>query len=73
MITKIKNKVTKGFTKGFSNVIKLIKNNINKNVINEVILLTGIGFIITSFYMLNVILGLFMTGVGLIAYSLLNN
>lgn len=69
MITKIKNKVTKGF----SNVIKLIKNNINKNVINEVILLTGIGFIITSFYMLNVILGLFMTGVGLIAYSLLND
>ena len=69
MITKIKNKITKGLTNG----LKLIKNNINKNVINEVILLTGIGFIITSFYMLNVILGLFMTGVGLIAYSLLNN
>ena len=69
MITKIKNKITKGLTNG----LKLIKNNINKNIINEVILLTGIGFIITSFYMLNVILGLFMTGVGLIAYSLLNN
>ena len=69
MITKIKNKITKGLTNG----LKLIKNNINKNIINEVILLTGIGFIITSFYMLNIILGLFMTGVGLIAYSLLNN
>ena len=69
MITKIKNKITKGLTNG----LKLIKNNINKNVINEVILLTGIGFIITSFYMLNTILGLFMIGVGLIAYSLLNN
>ena len=72
MFNKIKNKVTKGLTNGFISIKNKAKS-INKNVINEVILLSGIGFIITSFYMLNIILGLFMTGVVLIAYSLLNN